>query len=104
MRVGTAAAFFAVGVVIALTIVLPLYAQLALGLSVSESAWTIIALQGGATLSSVVGGRLLVRFVHYKRVPLVSLLLSVAALIPLAIAPPGFSPAPALPLLPLLRP
>src|SRR5215813_4633534 len=38
MRVGTAAAFFAVGVVIALTIVLPLYGQLALGLSVSESA------------------------------------------------------------------
>src|SRR5215468_8174231 len=67
MRVGTAAAFFAVGVVIALTIVLPLYAQLALGLSVSESGWTIIALQGGATLSSVVGGRLLVRCVHSAR-------------------------------------
>src|ERR1700757_1768126 len=93
MRVGTAAAFFAVGVVIALTIVLPLYGQLALGLSVSESGWTIIALQSGAAVTSVVGGRLLVRFVHYKRVPLVSLVLSVAALIPLAIAPPGFSPA-----------
>src|SRR6516162_7057053 len=101
MRVGTAAAFFAVGVVIALTIVLPLYAQLALGLSVSESGWTIIALQGGATLSSVVGGRLLVRFVHYKRVPLVSLLLSVVAFIPLAIAPTGFSPAAALGLIAL---
>ena len=36
MRVGTASAFFAVGTVIALTIMLPLYAQLALGLSVSE--------------------------------------------------------------------
>jgi len=36
MRVGTGAAFFAVGTVIALTIMLPLYAQLALGLSVSE--------------------------------------------------------------------
>src|SRR5262249_58868976 len=93
MRVGTAAAFFAVGVVIALTIVLPLYGQLALGLSVSESAWTIIALQGAATLTSVVGGRLLVRFVHYKRGPLVGLLLSVAALRPPAIAPTGFSPA-----------
>src|SRR5262249_40728149 len=102
MRVGTAAAFFAVGVVIALTIVLPLYGQLALGLSVSESAWTIIALQGAATLTSVVGGRLLVRFVHYKRVPLVGLLLSVAALVPLAIAPPGFSPAAALRLIALV--
>src|SRR5215472_6014128 len=102
MRVGTAAAFFAVGVVIALTIVLPLYGQLALGLSVSESAWTIIALQSGAAVTSVVGGRLLVRFVHYKRVPLVSLLLSVAALIPLAIAPTGFSPAAAFGLIALV--
>src|SRR5258708_40278910 len=36
MRVATPAAFFAVGVVIALTILLPLYGQLSLGLSVSE--------------------------------------------------------------------
>ena len=101
MRVGTAASFFAVGVVIALTIILPLYAQLALGLSVSESAWSIIALQGAATLSSVVGGRLLVRFAHYKRVPLVGLLISIAAFVPLALAPTGFSPAAALGLIAL---
>src|SRR5262252_147593 len=102
MRVGTAAAFFAVGVVIALTIVLPLYGQLALGLSVSESAWTIIALQGAATLTSIVGGRLMVRFTHYKRVPLAGILLSIAALIPLAMAPTGFSPWAALGLLALV--
>ena len=102
MRVGTAAGFFAVGLVIALTIVLPLYAQLALGLSVSESAWAIIALQGGATVTSIVGGRLLVRFTHYKRVPLVGILLSMAALVPLAIAPTGFSPAAALGLIALV--
>jgi MFS family permease len=102
VRVGTAAGFFAVGLVIALTIVLPLYAQLALGLSVSESAWAIIALQGGATVTSIVGGRLLVRFTHYKRVPLVGILLSMAALVPLAIAPTGFSPAAALGLIALV--
>ena len=102
MRVGTAAAFFAVGTVIALTIVLPLYAQLALGLSVSESGWAIIALQGAATVTSIVGGRLLVRFTHYKRVPLVGLLLSIAALVPLALAPTGFSPAAALGLIALV--
>jgi EmrB/QacA subfamily drug resistance transporter len=102
MRVGTAAAFFAVGTVIALTIILPLYAQLALGLSVSESGWTIIALQGAATLSSIVGGRLLVRFSHYKRVPLAGLTLSIAALAPLALAPTGFSPAAALALIALV--
>ncbi len=102
MRVGTASAFFAVGTVIALTIMLPLYAQLALGLSVSESAGAIIALQGAATITSVVGGRLLVRFTHYKRVPLVGLLLSMAALVPLALAPTGFSPAAALGLIALV--
>src|SRR4029434_5673855 len=56
-RVRTMTAFFALRVVSALTIVLPLYAQLALGLSVSESAWAIIALHGAATVTSVVGGR-----------------------------------------------
>src|SRR5262245_48952699 len=96
MRVGTGVAFFGVGAVIAMTIVLPLYAQVALGMSVSGSAWSIIALQGTATLTSIVGGRLLVRFTRYKRVPLVSLLVSIAALLPLAIAPTGVSPAAAL--------
>src|SRR5262245_12067731 len=102
MRVGSAAGFFAIGLVIALTIVLPLYGQLALGLSVSESAWAIIALQGAATVTSVVGGRLLVRFTHYKRVPLAGLLLSMAALVPLVIAPTGLSPAAAFGLIALV--
>ncbi len=99
MRVGTVSGFFAVGMMIALTIILPLYAQLALGLSVSASAWTIVALQGGATMTSVVGGRLLVRFTHYKRVPLTGLLISIAGLVPLAMAPTGFSPPAALALI-----
>src|SRR5260370_34989702 len=61
-----------------------------------------MALQRGAAVSAVVGGGLLVRFVHYKRVPLLSLLLSVAALISLAIPPTGFSPAGALGLIALV--
>jgi MFS family permease len=101
VRVGTTGAFFAVGAVIALTIVLPLYAQLALGLSVNESAWTIVALQGAATLSSVVGGRLLVRMAHYKVVPLVGLVIAIAGFVPLALAPTGFSPIAAISLIAL---
>jgi hypothetical protein len=101
MRVGTAAAFFAVGTVIALTIVLPLYAQLALGLSVSESGWAIIALQGAATITSIVGGRLLVRFTHYKRCPRRPSAVDRGA-VPLALAPTGFSPAAALGLIALV--
>ncbi len=102
MRMGTTTAFFAIGTMIALTIILPLYAQLALGLSVSASAWAIVGLQGGATLTSIVGGRLLVRFTRYKRVPMVGLLISIAGLIPLAMAPSGFSPAAALALIALV--
>jgi len=49
IRVGTLSAFFAIGTVLALTIILPLYSQLALGLSVSESAWSIVAASGAAT-------------------------------------------------------
>jgi MFS family permease len=101
LRVGTASAFFAVGTVIALTIILPLYAQLALGLSVAESAMAIIALQGAATVSSVGGGRLIARLVHYKRVPLAGLTIALAALVPLAIWPTGLSPAAALGLIAL---
>jgi len=93
LRVGTVVAFFAVGVVIALTIMLPLYAQVALGLSVVDSAWAIVALQGAATLTSVVGGRLLVYFVRYKRVPLAGLVVSMASLVPLALDPVGYPPA-----------
>jgi len=96
VRVGTASAFFAIGTVIALTIILPLYAQLALGLSVAESAMAIIALQGAATVGSVGGGRLVARLTHYKRVPLAGLAISLAALVPLAIWPTGFSATAAL--------
>ena len=93
LRVGTMSAFLAIGTVIALTIMLPLYSQVALGLSVSQSALTIIALQGGATIASIVGGRMIARFVHYKRVPIAGLLLAIAAFTPLALAPTAFSPA-----------
>jgi MFS family permease len=92
MRVGTATGCFAVGTVIALTVILPLYAQVALGMSVSGSAISIVALQGAATLTSIIGGHLLVRFTRYKLVPLAGLIVSITALIPLAIAPTGFSP------------
>ena len=56
-------------------------------------------MQGPATVTSVVGGRLLVRFTRYKLVPLGGLLLSIAAFVPLALAPTGFSPAVALALI-----
>ncbi len=61
-----------------------------------ESALTIIALQGAATFSSIGGGRLIARIPRYKLVPIAGLLLAIAALVPLAISPTGWSPAVAL--------
>ena len=88
-----------VGMMIALTVFMPLYAQVVLGLSVSASSATIVALMGGSTATSILGGRLLIRYAHYKRVPLVGLLLAIAGLAPLALSPTGFSPLVALALL-----
>ncbi len=96
MRVGTVGAFFGVGAMVALTIFLPLYGQVALGLTVAESGATIIALQSAATVTSVTGGRLIARVTRYKLVPLVGLLVAMAGLVPLALAPTGFSPGVAL--------
>jgi MFS family permease len=99
VRAATGTAFFGIGAVIALTIYLPLYAQVALGLSVSESALAIIALQGAATLTSVVGGRLIARLTRYKRVPTVGIMIAIVALLPLALAPTSLSPFMALSLI-----
>lgn len=101
VRVGTATAFFGIGAVIALTIFLPLYAQVALGLSVSDSGLTIIALQGAATLTSLGGGRLMARLARYKLVPVVSILVAIAAFSVLALMPGDLSPAAALALIAL---
>ena len=101
VRVGTAIAFFGIGAVIALTIFLPLYAQVALGLSVSESAAAIIALQGSATITSLAGGRLIGHLTHYKRVPVAALAVAIVAFVPLALAPAAFSPTVALALIAL---
>jgi len=99
VRAGAVAGTFALGMAVALTVVLPLYAQVALGLSVSASALAIVALQGGATLSAIIGGQMLIRYTRYKRVPLIGLIFSIAGLAPLVVAPTGFSPAATLALL-----
>jgi MFS family permease len=59
----------------------------------------VVALQGGSTLSAIVGGQMLIRYTRYKRVPLIGLLFSIAGLAPLVVAPTGFSPAATLTLL-----
>jgi MFS family permease len=84
-------AFFAIGTVIGLTIMTPLYLGLVLGVAASASSIALIGFVVGTTVGSVIAGRLLSRMEHYKKVPIVGLLIAIAAILPLAIAPAGVS-------------
>jgi EmrB/QacA subfamily drug resistance transporter len=87
VRSATAAAFFANGTTVALTIFVALYFQLAIGVSASRSGVAIIALQGGATLGAMMTGRLMARVVHYRRIPMISLGVGIVSLSLLALVP-----------------
>ena len=85
------AGFFSIGTIIGLSIFVPLYIELVLGHSASASGLVLIAFMGGATLGSLMAGRLMSRLDHYKRVPLVGLPLGILALIVFAIWPAELS-------------
>jgi len=87
----TIAAFFSIGTVIGVTIYTPLYCQTVLGFSASLSGLALIAYMGGATLGSLVSTRIIVRMKHYMRVPMLGLVVAVAALAVLAADPAGHS-------------
>ena len=76
----TGCSFFGVGTVIGLTILVPLYLQLAHGLSGSISGLAVIALQSGVTISSIISTWIIVRIRHYMRVPLVLACVAIAGL------------------------
>jgi EmrB/QacA subfamily drug resistance transporter len=85
------AAFFSIGTIVGIAIFVPLYVELLLGSSASASGFVLIAFMGGATLGSMAAGRLLARFEHYKRVPIVALPFGIAGLGTLAISPGSLS-------------
>ncbi len=64
-----AAGFFSVGVIIGLTIYMPVYFELVLGFSPSGSGTALIVFLAAATAGSFIAGRLMVRLIHYKLVP-----------------------------------
>jgi EmrB/QacA subfamily drug resistance transporter len=74
----TCAAFFSIGTVVGVAIFAPLYCQLVLGASASVSGIPLITFMGGATLGSIVMGRVLVRLKHYMRVPIAGLIIAIA--------------------------
>jgi multidrug resistance protein len=86
-----AAGFFSVGVIIGLTIYMPVYFELVLGFSPSGSGTALIVFLAAATIGSFIAGRLMVRLARYKLVPLVGLLLGIAMLAVFAWRPGGLS-------------
>jgi len=84
-------AFFAIGTIIGLIIMTPLYLGLVLGVAASASSLALIGFVVGTTVGSVIAGWLLARMQRYRRVPVVGLITAIAAIMPLAIDPAGVS-------------
>jgi MFS family permease len=72
---------------VGMTIFVPLYFEVVLHLSASQSGLALIPLMATTVVFSTVAGRLMVHMEHYKRVPLIGLTLAIIALGSLAIWP-----------------
>jgi MFS family permease len=74
-------------VLVGMTIFVPLYFEVVLHMSASESGLALIPLMGAAVVFSTLTGRLMMHVEHYKRMPLIGLTLAILSLGPLAIWP-----------------
>jgi EmrB/QacA subfamily drug resistance transporter len=80
MRMGTVCTSFSQGVVIGLTIFLPLYYEVVHKFSAGDSGLALIPIVVMSTPGSILAGRMMMFLQHYKRVPLICLSCSIAAL------------------------
>ena len=87
----TAAGFFSVGVIIGLTIFMPVYFELVLGFSPSGSGTALIVFLAAATIGSFFAGRLMIQLTHYKLVPAAGMVLGIVMLAAFAWKPGGLS-------------
>jgi EmrB/QacA subfamily drug resistance transporter len=90
---GTASVACVFGTMIGLSIFVPIYFQMVLGLSASASGLALIPLMGGTVIGSTASGQAMSRLTHYKRAPFAGLAGALAALILLAAAPDRLSVA-----------
>ena len=86
-----AAGFFSIGVVIGLSIFLPLYLELVLGLSPTGSGIALIVFLAAATGGSYICGRLTMLMTHYMRVPIGGMVLGILMFVGFALKPAGLS-------------
>jgi EmrB/QacA subfamily drug resistance transporter len=82
-----AAGFFSIGTIVGLSIFIPIYVELVLAHSPSASGLVLIAFMVGATIGSMVAGRLMPKLERYKLVPVFAMPIGVAAMILFAISP-----------------
>ena len=87
VRCATLAGACNMGTLVGMTIFVPLYFEVVLHLSASESGMALIPLMGATVMFSTITGRMMTHVVHYKRMALVGLSLSILSLAPLAIWP-----------------
>ncbi len=75
------------GTLVGMTIFVPLYFEVVLHLTASESGMALIPLMSATVIFATVTGQLMTHMTHYKRVPLIGLSLAILALVPLSIWP-----------------
>ncbi|HWE78679.1 MAG TPA: MFS transporter, partial [Pseudolabrys sp.] len=75
------------GVLVGMTIYVPLYFETVLHLSAGEAGLALIPLMGASVVWSTICGRLMMHMVHYKRVPVIGLVAAVLACGVLAVWP-----------------
>lgn len=85
------AGFCSVGVVIGMSIYLPLYLELVLGLTPTGSGIALIVFLAATTAGSFAAGRLMARMVRYRRVAVAGMALGVMMMAGMAIKPAGLS-------------
>jgi len=75
------------GTLVGMTIYVPIYFEVVLNLSASQSGMALIPLMAATVLWSTITGQLMTRLTHYKRVPLIGIAIAIASLIVLAAFP-----------------
>lgn len=85
--IGIASVTWVFGTMVGLTVFVPLYYEVVRGLSAGESGFALMPQLAGTVIGSTLTGRAMVSVRHYKRMPIVGLLLAVAALVIVAARP-----------------
>jgi EmrB/QacA subfamily drug resistance transporter len=89
VRTATLSGACCMGVLVGLTIFIPLYFETVIHLSASQSGLALIPLMGTSVISATITGQMMARVEHYKRMAFAGFLIAIAGLGALAIWPVG---------------